>query len=172
MRVRVHIEDVKRDHWTIMRDVWYITKLITRSKGKDFKNLFSWREQQLNHVIEKQPLLTSVHIFEQTGTESVRKDKSCRIIRELGSIKNSLVKYLNLQYCATKYMKLIFLIFSLTNLAWHPAGLMDGSKDGFYPMLICLWLKEDSKETVVWWYWLELSTKPLLNQWNSKTEQC
>ena len=45
--------------------------------------------------------------------------------------------------------------------------LMEGPKDGFYPIRTCLWLKETNKETVECWYGVEFSTKSLLDGSNS-----
>ena len=39
----------------------------------------------------------------------------------------------------------------------------DGSKEGFYSIQTCLWLKDGNNEMVVWWYGLELSIKPILD---------
>ena len=40
---------------------------------------------------------------------------------------------------------------------------MDGPKNGFYPIQMCLWLKEDNNEALVWWYVRVSSTKSLLD---------
>ena len=40
---------------------------------------------------------------------------------------------------------------------------LDEPKDWFYPIQISLWLKQGYEEVVVWWYWLELLNKPLVD---------
>ena len=49
-------------------------------------------------------------------------------------------------------------------------NLIDELKDEFYSIQTHLWLKVSNKEVVVWWYKLELSTKPLLEHLKSMKE--
>ena len=64
-------KELYRDHQTIKKFVENITKLITESKGKSFKNLPSQVKCKLKQVIGKQLLLTSTPIFEKAEIEVV-----------------------------------------------------------------------------------------------------
>ncbi len=59
------------------------------SKGQSFKSLLPWDEHKLNWVTVKQLLLISAQIFEKAGIEGVKKDKRCKLLCELGSVKKS-----------------------------------------------------------------------------------
>lgn len=60
-----------------------------RSKGNGVNNLSTQGERELDRVIVKQRLLISGQIFEQAGIEGIKKDKMCRLLRKLGSVKRS-----------------------------------------------------------------------------------
>ena len=64
-----------------------MTKLRSQSKRKGFKNLLP--EDELKQFIVKQPSLTRAQSFGKAGIERVKKDKRCKILYELGSLKKS-----------------------------------------------------------------------------------
>lgn len=49
------------------------------------------------------------------------------------------------------------------NFGWNPMYMMNGPSDQFYSRQMCLWLKEDRKEMVVWRCDDDVSTKWLLD---------
>ena len=90
-------KELYRNHQTILKAFENITKLRTWSKGKGFKNLFPQDESKLKRAIAKQPLLTRTQIFEKAEIEGVKKEKRCKILWELGSVKKNLVNLLLLK---------------------------------------------------------------------------
>ena len=88
-------KELSRDHRTLKKALENITKLRTRSKGKAFKNLLPQNESKLKRVIE--PLLTSGQILEKGEIEGFKKDKRCRKLCELGSVKYILGNLLSLK---------------------------------------------------------------------------
>ena len=108
-------KELSRDHWTMKKPIKDITKSRTRSKRKGSKNLFPRDERKLKRVITKQSFLSSAQIFEKAGVKPVNKDKKCRIVCELESVKTfsrqpSLTKanILKRQNRTKKYIKIDF----------------------------------------------------------------
>lgn len=82
-------KELQRDHRTIKKAVHDVTKERTRSKGKGFKNIGAKDMRKLKMILHKNPLLSSQEIFQMAGLNGVKRDKRCRILRELGEIKKS-----------------------------------------------------------------------------------
>ena len=78
-----------RDHRTIKKCIQDITKKRSRTTGNGFKNLSARDKRQLKRAVAETPLLTSAQVFEKAGIGGVKRDKRCRILRELTSVKKS-----------------------------------------------------------------------------------
>ena len=83
-----------RDHQTIKKAVKDITMLRIWGKEKGFKNLFPLEEHQKKWVIAKQPILTSTHIYENTGIGGVKKVKGVEHFVNWDLKKNNLCNVL------------------------------------------------------------------------------
>ena len=94
--------ELYRDHPMIKEAVENINMLKNQSPGEDFKNLFPQDECKLNQVIVKQPVFTRAQIFQKIGIEEVKKDKRCRVLCELGSVKKI---FFAISFHKSKYLK-------------------------------------------------------------------
>ena len=103
------LKELCGDLWMVKKAVKNITNLRTLSKEKGIKNFFPWDECKLKQVIVTQPLLTIGQIFEKAGIEGIKKNKRCRILCELGSVKKKspiqLVTKANILKCQNWPMK-------------------------------------------------------------------
>jgi hypothetical protein len=66
-----------------------VTKKRIRSKGKGFQNVNDRDERKLKQVMVKNPLMSSSDVFEEAGMAGVKRDKRCRILRSLATVKKS-----------------------------------------------------------------------------------
>ena len=80
---------VKRDHGTVKKASDNILYERKRNKGKEFKDISDRDLRQLKRTMVNHPLLTSDEAFAMAGITNIKRDKRCRILKQMGSIKKS-----------------------------------------------------------------------------------
>ncbi|CAB4029373.1 Hypothetical predicted protein [Paramuricea clavata] len=80
---------LKRDHRTIKKAADNILYKRKRNKGKGLKDISKRDLRQLKRTMVNHPLLTSGEIFAKAGIANFKRDKRCRILKQMGSFKKS-----------------------------------------------------------------------------------
>ena len=78
-----------RDHRTIKKMVENINQTRKTRSGKGFKDTSPRDLRRLKQIVHKNPLRSSRQIFEMAGIDNVKRDKRCRILRKVSSVKKS-----------------------------------------------------------------------------------
>ena len=114
------LEIVKQlDHRTIKKMLTNITQTRKKRSGKGFKNTSPRDMRALKRIISKNPLRSSQQVFEMAGIDGVKRDKRCRILHQISSVKKSSrqppISSANIAMrvkWARQYMKIDFDIFT------------------------------------------------------------
>ena len=80
---------LKRDHRTVKKAADNILYKRKRNKGKGFKDISDRDVRQLKRTMVNHPLLTSGQLLSMAGIDNIKRDKRCRILKQMGSIKKS-----------------------------------------------------------------------------------
>ena len=80
---------LRRDHRTVKNAMEDVNKKRVRSKGKGFKNISDRDNRKLKQIITKHPLLSSAEVFDKAGISGVKRDKRCRILQTMSTVKKS-----------------------------------------------------------------------------------
>ena len=83
---------LKRDHRTIQRYVNEGKCGRKKCPKRGFKKVSRREINRIKHVMIKTPHLTSKRIFEEANVENIARSTRCRVLRDMGKVKNDLKK--------------------------------------------------------------------------------